>query len=153
MDFHPSAGSERPGLGSVAALCAFQFAIAFVAGLVFAFIPGGGSGLGAVAPLSGAMGYAIWAEGKVPGGLTPRLTRLLAFYATVVSVAVSALYVAYLVRTPEGEGLATIPVWGWALILVLAGAISFLISWFGLAQGRRIAERARRKRGGPDAAA
>jgi drug/metabolite transporter (DMT)-like permease len=148
MDFRPAPGQDSPGYGAIAALCATQFGVALIAGFVFALLPGGGSGLGAVAPLTGAMGYAVWAEGKAPGCLSPRLTRRLALRATVVSLAISAPYVVFLARAAEQAGGRSIPAWAWVLILAFAGLLSFLITWFGLAQGRRIQESARRRKSG-----
>ena len=71
MELRPAVGQEKAAFGPVAALFGFQFAVAVVATIIFVFLPHGNSGLGAVAPLTGAMGYALWAETKAPGSKDP----------------------------------------------------------------------------------
>jgi hypothetical protein len=146
MDFRPVVGRENANFAAVAALCAFQFVFAFVAGIIFAFLPGGNSGLGAVAPLTGAMAYALWAETKAAGSLTPRLARRLAFWATVASLIVSAPYLLHAAHLAVEAGGTPLPPTAWAAIFAVAGLLMFLITWFGLSQGRRMAARARLKK-------
>jgi hypothetical protein len=151
MDFRPAPGQETAGLGPVLGLCAFQFGVSFVAGLVFLFLPdGGGSGIGAVGSMTGALGYALWAETKSPGSLPPLLTRRLAFRATVAAILISAPYLLYTIRGfvdgPLDARLAAEMGAGFLIVCVVAGPIMFLVTWFGLAQGRRLAERSRRRK-------
>lgn len=152
MDFRPSPGQDSPGIGQVAALCAFQFAAAAVASLLLVFLSSGSPGMGAVGPLAGSMSFAVWAEGKAPGCLSSRYVRRLTFWSTLASMALSTPYLAYFMAKflDEPAGPELFAKIGLSLLIVvpIAGAVSFLVTWFGLDQGRRIAARARRRKSG-----
>jgi hypothetical protein len=147
MDFRPAPGQEKPGLGPVVALSAWQLAAGIAVGVLGALLPGGGRGLSAVAPIAGALGYGSWAEGKSPGCLSPRLTRRLALWAAVVSVAISLPFVIWVVAAGADAGVV-MPATFMTVAVLIAAVLDFLITWAGLVQGRKIAERARRKSGG-----
>jgi|GEM_PF-1744473 len=147
MDFRPVPGQTSPNFGSVAALCACQLGVSIVMAVVLLFLANVG-GAGVVAPLAGAMGYASWAEYKAPGCLTPRLTRLLAFWSAVVAVVVALPFLYTMSQDFSNGGAAPLPSAAWAVVIVVGGVLSFLVTWSGLALGRRTAERARRAKSG-----
>lgn len=144
MNLTPSPETDRVGFGPVAALAAAQLAAGVLAALLALLLPGGGAGLSAVGGLVGGMSYALWAEGRSPGCLTPSLARRLALWASLVQLVFAAPFVALLALASREP----LPLAVWIAILLAAALVAFLVTWLGLAQGRRIAEKARRKKDG-----
>lgn len=147
MKATPSPEQDRVGFGATAALVAAQLAAGVVVALLGLLLPGAGSGLSAVGGLVGSMSYALWAEGRAPGCLTPKLTRRLAFWASVAQFFVAIPIVALHAFVSSGTDKALSPR-VWIIVLAIAFVIAFLVTWLGLAQGRRMAERARLKKTG-----
>lgn len=140
----PAAETSRPPLSSIVTLSALEIGIAALYAVVQSLLNLGSSGLAGAAAMVAAMTYATWAEQRVPGSMARgALLRWLAFGSTVVQGLVAIpILTAYGIAPEAGDP----PIDFMLTVGVPIGlTLGFLITWAGLAIGRRNAIKQRER--------
>ena len=139
--FPQVADQEHPTLGHALGLFLIQMGLGLAVGLVLSLFTNNSSGMGGVVGMVAGMGYAQWAEHRVPGSLqNPKFRRMLAAYSAVIQAVVGSIGILLVVDEME-------PAWLVGIVFFV-GILGFLITWWGLGLGAKQSAKLRQKNGG-----